>query len=86
MEYFEVDYDTLGAALMNAESKEAVMELFINCCRLNNEISAFRLDDAHPSVKTVAEKFGLDTNVKAANVSQFTPADQRHPQCHLYVP
>ena len=68
MENHKIDYQLLETCLSQAESKEGVGELFLNWCRLSNELSLFKLDYSHPSLKQIAKNFQLDSSQTAINL------------------
>ena len=68
MEVHKIDYILLENSLSQAESKEQVGELFLNWCRLSNEISQFRLDCSHSSIKNLATNFNIQNNQDATNL------------------
>lgn len=61
-------YQLLETWLSHAESKESVGELFLNWCRLSNEVSLFKLDYTHPSINNIANSFALENSQDAANL------------------
>lgn len=44
MEFFSIDFPILEEVLSSADSKESILDLFLNCCRLQTEITQFKLD------------------------------------------
>jgi len=62
MEFFSIDFKIIEDVLSRAESKEDIFDLFLNCCRLQNEISQFSLEASHPVLKNLAEKFKIAEN------------------------
>ncbi|CAI2380051.1 unnamed protein product [Moneuplotes crassus] len=68
MEVHKIDYPLLENCLSQAQSKEHVAELFLNCCRLSNEISQFRLDCSHSSIQDICTNFSLASNQDAINL------------------